>query len=159
MKKIHLILILICLIAINARGQKKCMSFQEAKECGIIIENLDSLYPNAVHADSTVYAVFRGKENEFYNAYVQMLQDLGTLLKEKGFLWEKPTWCFNKIYLSKDGKIDYFLYNFRKGEISDEKLKEFNKLINEFQEEFHFSIPAENNFSQCGPVTYMDKKE
>ncbi len=155
MQKLRLPFIIFCFITTIVNGQN-CTSFQEAKEQGITMEKLDSTYTNAIHSDSTVYAIFRGQEDEFYNAYIEVLKELASYLKKNEYLWEKPTWCFHKIYFSKEGKIDYWLYNFRKGEITETKLKEFKILLNEFQKDFKFGLPAKDKFSQCGSATYKD---
>ena len=61
-----------------------------------------------------------------------MLQDLGVFLKSNNFTWEKLTRCFNRIYFSPDGAIDYFLFDFPPGQIEPEKEKEFEHLLNVF---------------------------
>lgn len=155
MRKLKLTLIILCFISIISSGQN-CLSFNEAKEKGITMEKLDSAYTNAVHSDSTVYSIFSGQEKEFNDAYIEMLQDLSGYLKKNEFIWENPTWCFHKIYFSKEGKIDYWLYNFRTGEIDETKLAEFKISLNKFQKDFKFGLPAKDKFSQCGSATYQD---
>ncbi|HLN95831.1 MAG TPA: hypothetical protein VK183_09350, partial [Flavobacterium sp.] len=70
------------------------------------------------------------------NAYTKLLQDFGRHLNENRFYWDKPTRCFNRIYFSPDGTIDYFLYQFS-GKTADEKpsgaqQEVFKRLLNEF---------------------------
>jgi hypothetical protein len=136
-------------------AQKIAMQFQEAEKQGISIKELDNLYQSALHSDSTK-AVFRGREKEFYQAYVSMLTDLSTYLKKQGYLWGKTTKCFNRIYINKDGSIGYFLFNFKEGVIDLAKEKEFKSLLGNFIKTYQFPLESKSNFAQCSPVTYMD---
>lgn len=52
-----------------------------------------------------------------HQEYVNLIFGLNAFLSENNFEWEKPTRCFNRIYFSSDGTIDYFLYNFTGGDI------------------------------------------
>lgn len=85
-----------------------------------------------------------------------MLTDLAVFLKENEFRWEKKSRCFNRIYLSTEGKIEYFLYNFRAGEISSEKEQKFKELLGQFIESYQFPLSSSAKFSQCSPVSYQD---
>ena len=142
-------------ISIINYGQN-CCSFSEAMASGILMTELDSTYTNAITADTTVYAVFAGQDDEFYDAYIKMLQELGGYLKKNSFLWEQPTNCFHKIYFSEEGKIDYWLYSFKRRSFGKENEARFKALLNEFQNEFTFSLPAKERFSQCGSVRFQD---
>ena len=157
MKKFLLLIFILCYITTVVNGQN-CLSFKEAKKQGITVKKLDNIYTNAVHHDTTVYAIFSGQEDDCYKSWIEMMKELARYLKKNEFLWEKPSSCFHKIYFSKEGKIDYWLYNFRKGEITEKKRMEFKKLLNEFQEDFKFGLPAKDKFSQCGPTSFKDKK-
>lgn len=158
MKKLSCLLF--CFIACSslALGQD-CRTFQDYESEGHKIADLDSTYPSAMHVDTTI-AVFHGREQEFYGAWVSLLQDLAQHLAGNDFLWGKPTWCFNKVYFNKDGKIDKFLFNFRKAVVDKEKQETFATLLTGFAKDYKLKIdsPADSNFSQCGPATYMDKE-
>lgn len=151
--------ILFCLIACGsfAFGQD-CRTFQDYESEGQKISDLDSIYPSAMHIDSTI-AVFYGREQEFYEAWVSLLRDLAQHLAGNDFVWGKPTWCFNKVYFNKGGKIDKFLFNFKTGVVEEDKQESFTTLLTDFAKDYKLKIdsPADSNFSQCGPATYMDK--
>lgn len=137
-------------------AQKLAASFQEATEdAGLKLEQLDKEFQPAVHANPEL-AVFKGQEEEFIDAYKSMLTDLAVFLKKNEFRWEKKSRCFNRIYLSAEGKIEYFLYDFRAGEISSEKEQQFKELLGKFIESYQFPLPASARFSQCSPVAYQD---
>lgn len=137
-------------------GQKVATTFQDAtNNMGISIEKLDETYQSALHADSTK-AAFRGKEKEFMNGYFSLLSDLSKFLKKNNFIWGKQTRCFNRIYLNKNGEIDYFLFNFKEGEIEKAKEEEFKNLLNTFIQNYKFPLTNGVNFAQCSPVKYSD---
>jgi hypothetical protein len=146
-------------------GQHLGLTFQDAIKQGLTIQHLDSIYKSAVHVD-TSQAVFKteAEQNAVYESYVKMLQDFGIFLTANNFNWEKPTKCFNKIYFSSDGTIDYFLYCFTtsgikaESQLSQEKQAEFNRLLNLFIFNYKFPLTAKTKFAQCSPATYMPKE-
>jgi hypothetical protein len=132
------------------------MNFQSANESDIPVADLDSLYPNALNADTSIYAVFRGQEQEFIRAYQEFLTKLSYFLKANDFEWGAPTRCFNKIYFNGKGEVDYFLFNFKPGTMSAAKQSEFAKLLEEFKKTHQFTLVPDEPFSQCSPVVYED---
>jgi hypothetical protein len=138
-------------------SQGMAATFQKAINQGISISTLDSLYQSALHSDS-LQAAFAGQEQEFQQAYVSMLQDLGAFLHDNKFEWGKQIRCFNRIYINKDGVIDYFLFNFKPGEIDPEKEQAFEKLLTEFIKTYRFPLTNTKDFAQCSPVQYTDKQ-
>jgi len=131
---------------------QKAMSFSEAKEKGIF-PKVDSIYKSAVHDDSSK-AVFKTDEEieKHIEAYQKFLQEFGAFLFENNFKWVEQTRCFNRIYMSPDGTIDYFLYQF-KG-LDPEKEKEFNRLLALYIKDHKFGVISPVRFAQCSPVTY-----
>lgn len=59
------------------------MNFQAAVDAEIGMQDWDSLYPNALNSDTTVYAVFRGREEEFVASYQSFMQNPGALEGER----------------------------------------------------------------------------
>jgi hypothetical protein len=135
------------------RGQT-AMTFDAAKESALRVSQLDSIYKSGIHADS-MQAVFKNNQDEYIAAYQKLLQDLGKHLKANNFTWNQPVKGFNRIYFDKDGRIDYFLYSFRPGQLSAEQEKAFDALLNGFIKTYRFPLNAEVKFAQCRPVTYM----
>ena len=72
---------------------------------------------------------------------------------KNNFTWQENTRSFNRIYLRSDGKVDYFLYDF-KTPLPEAKLKEFERLLNLYIKDHDFGISANQKFAQCSPVTY-----
>jgi hypothetical protein len=130
------------------------MSFSEAKENNLRVSFLDSSYRSGIQADSSL-SVFKAAPDEYIAAYQSMLQELGKYLHANGFDWEKPVKGFNRIYFDKTGKIDYFLYSFREGQLTAEQEKRFAELLGKFITSYRFSLSADTGFAQCSPVTYL----
>ncbi|MCW5912613.1 MAG: hypothetical protein KIT62_16210 [Cyclobacteriaceae bacterium] len=147
---------MIIFLSACAYGQPLATSFQNATESkGISIDSLDKVYKSALHAD-TAQAAFNGREQEFIKGYTSLLKDLAGFLKANNFMWEKTIRCFNRIYLNKNGKIDYFLFHFMEGEITPAKQARFEKLLGSFIENYQFPLTSTVHFAQCSPVKYSD---
>lgn len=154
--------IFFCASRLAIYGQPIGLSFQEAEKRGISISILDSIYKSAVHTDSLL-SVFTTEKDQLamHQAYVQLLRDLGQFLASEKFVWEKPTRCFNRIYFSADGSIDYFLFNFlgsEKEKPSESIQMEFLSLLNRFILNYTLPISAPVKFAQCSPTTFMPQK-
>jgi hypothetical protein len=146
--------ILTLLVSFSFTYGQKAMTFEEAQENGIKVAYLDSTYKSGIHSDTSL-AVFKTNESEYIDAYKSLLKDLNKYLKENNFLWKKTTRGFNRIYFNKDGKIDYFLYNFRPDQLTREQEQKFAELLSKFIEMYQFPLKASTGFAQCSPVSYM----
>jgi len=155
-------LFLILLFFNNLHSQSKVFSVEEAQKIGINIEKLDLEYKSAVHVDSTK-AVFRteAQQQKLQESYIKLLQDFGAFLNKNSFKWETKTKCFQRIYFAPNGKIDYFIYNFKlknvlpENLISEEKQKEFERLLKLFVKDYTFFTSANEKFAQCSPTSYQ----
>lgn len=162
MTKTKFIILFLLTTCLQTFGQHLGLTFQSAEKQGISIKHLDSLYTSAVHTDTSL-AVFKTEKEQdaLQQAYIKLLQDFGKFLYENNFEWEKPTRCFNRIYINSDGTIDYFLFNFL-GKTEDKPSKniemEFQRLLNVFISDYKFSLTAKTKFAQCSSTTYMPKK-
>lgn len=152
MKKLFLLLIWIS-TSVGSYGQKG-LSFEEAKEKGILTSHLDSIYASSIDAD-TNKGVFRNNSEEFIAAYYKLLQDFGKYLSNHNFLWNEPTNEFHRIYFNKEGKIDYYLYSIRPNPLTTEQQKRFAELLTAFLMDYKFPLKASENFVQCGSSKYM----
>lgn len=153
-KKIILCLAIVTAFTLNLYAQK-AMTFEEAAKQGTSYQELDKLYKSAVHANTTL-AVFKTPQEQqsLQKAYVIFMQGLGAYLKANNFKWDKQVRCFNRIYFAKNGKVDYFLYNFKPGDITAEKENAFAKLLSLYIKDHQFSLSANEPFAQCSPIKY-----
>lgn len=139
------------LIAVSLSGQQ-ALSFQEAREIGIY-PKIEEEYKSAIHSDPDL-AVFKTEEEskKLVDSYVAFLKELGAFLSEQGYKWEESTHGFNRIYIESDGTIDYFIYDLKK--LDQEKIHQFQQLLQEYIGTHKFGITAPVKFAQCSPVTY-----
>mgnify|MGYP006955599171 FL=1 len=148
--------ILLLLLSFSFVSQaQQAMSFTQATDQGINLQELDSTYKSGIHSDASK-AVFAGQQDEYIQAYYSMLHELSTYLNQNEFKWGGQTRCFNRIYFAEDGSIDYFLYNFKEGEIAEDRLTQFSTLLGQFIKDYKFALSKDVKFAQCSPVNYRD---
>jgi len=156
-KKISLALVLCFFTILHAvlNAQPVAISFSDAGKEGIIPTQLDSIYQSAIHTKKSK-AVFKShkQQQQLIDAYTGMLNALGQFLKENDFRWESPARCFNRVYFSAEGKVDYFLFDFGRTALPKEKETEFTRLLNIFIQDYRLPVKAACKFAQCSPVIY-----
>lgn len=159
MKKLLFFSAVVLCLTHHSLGQQLGIPFRDAEQHGIIVKNLESIYKSAVHVDTSL-AVFKtdDERDTLLQEYKRLLLDFGKFLGKNNFEWDKPTRCFNRIYFNYDGTIDYFLFNFlgtTEAKPTEEKQKEFQRLLNLFIKDYKFPVTAEIKFAQCGRMTFM----
>lgn len=147
-----LVSMLFSVLAFGVTAQKRAMSFNDYGPERVL---LDSLYQNAMNADST-RAVFGDRQEAFMVAWPEFLAELAHYLKDHDFQWGAPTRCFARIYFADTGRVDLFLYSFREGTIDRAKEERFGELLNGFLAAHEFPLKAAVPFAQCGPVVFQD---
>ena len=158
MVRIYLIGFLMVVASISVFGQGQGLKFQELESNGISLKDLDISYRPAISPNSSL-AVFKTEAEQaiMIEAYTKLFQDLSKFLSENNFDWEKTTRFFNRVYFKEDGTIDYFVYNFLGNEEdipTDEKGKEYQRLLNLFIADYQIPITVKEKFAQCSPITY-----
>lgn len=158
MVRLYLVGFLMVVASTSVFGQGQGLKFQELESNGISLKDLDISYRPAIHPNSSL-AVFKTEAEQaiMIEAYTKLSQDLSKFLSENNFDWEKTTRFFNRVYFKEDGTIDYFVYNFLGNEEdipTDEKGKEYQRLLNLFIADYQMAITSNEKFSQCSPITY-----
>ena len=146
----------ILLWTLTSTSQPHVLTFSEARRLGVSSEELDKIYKSAVHSNPEL-AVFKtpAEQQELQQAYVKFFQDFGSFLGAQKFSWESKTRCFNRIYMEKDGTVEYFLFDFGKNPLPQDKERRFRELLSEFLKTRKFPIEANEKFAQCSPITYQ----
>lgn len=113
MKLLAILFVNLFILSFAANSQSKVMGFSDAESKINNFHQLDDIYKSAVHSESQL-AVFKSQEEQDKHtaAYYHMLKEMGVFLKDNGFQWEQETRCFNRIYFSPTGNVDYFLFQF-----------------------------------------------
>jgi len=138
-------------------SQPVVATFDRAESMNISFAELDSLYPSAIHTD-TSKAVFSERQDKFIDSYRSMMQKLGNFLHKNNFEWGERTTFFQRIYFNRDGKIDYYFINLRKTGFSEAKKEQLKKLLTNFSDNYKISLSTDMDFAQCSPVTFVDPK-
>lgn len=125
--------------------------FTDVEKLGTTVKQLDETYKPAI-GPGGVFTT-EADQQKHIETYQQFLKSFGAFLDKNNFKWVETTRCFNRIYMAPDGKIEYFLYQF-KTPVTPEQEKEFNRLLNIYIKENKFGIIAPVKFAQCSPVTY-----
>lgn len=146
---------ILTLVMFNLATAQIAISLEDAKSRGIEVAQLDSTYKSGIHSDASK-AVFADQQNAYIKAYYAMIHDLSAFLNGRDFHWGGQTRCFNRIYFNSEGAIDYFIYEFSEGEISDDRKETFERLLNEFIVDYRFTLSKGVPFAQCSPVNYRD---
>src|ERR1051326_3027290 len=159
-KKIKSIFVLFMLVS-SAMLSQNCMTFQDMEKNGVRMTQLDSLYPNAMKT-TTFEGVFpEGKKlKKFDKAWGGFYEELMNYFSKSGLKWEKPTYCFNKIYFDADGNVQYWFFNFMKEDnIPADVQAKYLQGIKDFSKTHQIKIKAGTKFSQCASVTFVNADE
>lgn len=144
--------LLLALLFTSLCNAQTAIAFTDVEKLGITVKQLDETYKGAL-GEGGVFTTEEDqqKHTAAYNGY---LSEFSGFLDKNDFKWDEiNNLCFNRVYIAPDGKIDYFLYQF-KTPITPEKEKEFNRLLNIYIKENRFGVTAPVKFSQCSPVMY-----
>ncbi|TND07961.1 MAG: hypothetical protein FD123_2769 [Bacteroidetes bacterium] len=154
--RILLFLFLSCGSLFTVKAQQ-CMTFQELNKNENRMAKLDSLFPSAVAGD-TANKIFPGKlQQEFQAAWGNYFSGLFQYLADNGLVWGEQTYCFNKIYFSPDGSVQYWLFNFRQADrIHPDLQDQYHALITSYSKTHKIKIKAGSFFSQCASVDFID---
>jgi hypothetical protein len=156
MKKLFLLILVFSGLLTATQAQKVVSTFRQAEGTAYAMPKLDAQYKSAIHSD-TSQAVFTGEnEKKLIAAYQQLLLEVGKHLSANNFTWDKPTRCFNRFYFSKDGSIDYYLFNINPQEADSQKQAEFQRLMTQYIQSHTLQVKGPVKFSQCSPVVYKD---
>jgi len=114
---------------------------------------LDSIYLNLLNRETVTDSV----RKNIFNSWSNFHDKLDDLIKKENFEWETDSLdvkVFHKVYFTKDGEIEYYLYNIKSEFVSLEKKAEFDELIKKFIPNVKFEIKRKEKYSQCGTNVY-----
>lgn len=153
------------LLLFGSLSAQKVVRFSQLEAEGLQLAWLDSVYTSAVHNDTSM-AVFKSEaaQQNFIAAYGAFIQDFGKFLADHGFEFKQVQRCFNRVYFSATGTVDYFVYSFSnkniepQNQLTDQQLQEFERLLMMYLKTATLSVTAPVSFAQCSPVVYGKKK-
>ncbi len=151
------ILFLLFLIPI-ANGQATVMTFAQAQENDISIDEIDARYMDALHATPEL-GLFNENPQQFVQQFREFHTELANYLNSNGFYWQEPTRIFSRIYFSTEGEIEYFFLNEGQANLSTEEMEQFTNLTQSFISDYDLGISGDKPFAQCSPVVYANTME
>ena len=127
----------------------KAMLLTEAKERGITLEAMETLYPSGLplFGDSVPAG--------YMQAWTGFFQGLVGEMRKSGMEWSEPYRFWGRAYFSPGGTVDYFFYQWAGkagGNPSEEWDGQFRAVLERYLDTFCFEYPMEGRFAQCGSV-------
>ena len=155
------IFVLFLLMACLPSFSQRVMTFQEMEKNGLKMDSLQRIYPNATRSDTFVGVFPAGKKGDQFNAaWLDYYTDLMNYFSENGLIWEKPTYCFNKIFFDSKGRVEYWFFNFSKADnIPDSIQQKYSDGLKKFSKKHKIRIKADSKFTQCASVTFVNAED
>ncbi|MCC5942494.1 MAG: hypothetical protein JJU37_13220 [Balneolaceae bacterium] len=160
MKYIYSFVLFFLFITPLVVGQGTVMTFAQAQENGISIDEIDARYIDALHSTPEL-GLFNENPQPFIQQFREFYTELTKFLNTNGFYWQEPTRIFSRIYFSAEGQVEYFFLNESQAKLSSEKMEQFTNLTETFISNNTLGISGDKPFAQCSPVVYtnMEKPE
>ena len=96
--------------------------------------------------------LFKGNETLWKQTWVQLMTELNTFIQAQNPHWTNDVVCYSRVYFSKEGKIEGYLYDV-KG-ISESEKSKFDNCLKEFAINHSVTIPATMAYWQYGNITF-----
>lgn len=119
------------------------------------IMNLDSTYTNLLDPKNVTedeYQIVSKSWSEFH-------KELSQFIKNENFKWEVPDstiTIMNRIYFDKNGTIDYYTFKIKNSSVTDEKIVEYEKVLQKFSRDVKLDLKRTENYAQCGKIKYTN---
>lgn len=127
----------------------KAMLLTEAKERGITLEAMETLYPSGLplFGDSVPAG--------YMQAWTGFFQGLVGEMRKSGMEWSEPYRFWGRAFFAPNGAVDHFFYQWN-GKEGDNPAEEWNgqfrAVLERYLDTFCFEYPMEGRFAQCGGV-------
>ena len=144
------------------QAQTIVLSIDTIHKYAISEDSLIKLYPQAINNNKKLSILKSTKEQQaFQVAYNSLLREFNIYLIASNFLWTKKTAAFNRIYINKSGKIDFFTFSFQKQSddnafLNIDKYNQFATYLEEFLLTYRLPIKPKGNFSYSSPYIYQE---
>lgn len=152
-----LISLLIIGLSGTIQAQTNVESLEATASSAVSMSDIDDQYGDALNTESET-AVFSGRESEFFNGYRQLIVDISSHLRARGFEFHGDTRMFTRIYFDADGSIDHFYYSREQAGFSPRQERQFNSLLTPFLSSYRFPLASNEPFAQCSPIVYASGK-
>lgn len=148
-----IILILMIGLSGTIQAQTNVKSIEATASSSVSMSDIDERYGDALNTESET-AVFSGRESDFIDVYRQLIVDISSHLRARGFDFGGDTRMFTRIYFDADGSIDHFYYSREQAGFSPGQERQFNSLLTPFLSSYRFPLTSNEPFAQCSPVVF-----
>ncbi len=125
-------------------------TISEIEQKDFLKMNLDKNHPNLLNPD-----ISNLDFEIVVESWTKLHSDLYHFLKDHNFKWnskKENIKIFNKIYFTKKGKIKVYAFKILE-DISEDKIIEYEKLVNEFANNAKINVKRDIDFAQCGKAS------
>jgi hypothetical protein len=131
----------------------KVVSFSDKAALSEYVEaELDTKYPNLMSPENQ-----KNNSEEIMSAWKEIHQQVYGLTVASGFDWGVPDeniQLLHKIYFDKEGKVEYYFFRVFNDDVSEEKKKAFQDLLDRHLHQLSISFSQDTRFAQCGKSAY-----
>jgi hypothetical protein len=145
-----------CDTAVNEKGILiyNLNEHSEEEKSNFLKLKLDDNYPNLLNPEIS-------EENlkEVYESWKKLHVDLYRYLNKNNFEWEATSEkikIFNKFYFTKEGEIEFYVFKIL-NDVSQEKVSEYENLVQKFSKNIQISLKRDFKFAQCGKASLPNK--
>lgn len=106
-------------------------------------------------------SISKDRFNDVYKSWTSLHQNLHNYLVKNNFDWgvaDENIKIFNRIYFKKDGTVKTYVYRIY-AKITDDKAKEYERLMKGFLGEEQISLTRGTDFAQCGKMSLPNIKK
>ena len=114
--------------------------------------NLDNIYPNPINSKN----ISESEKKSIVDSWSDLVSKLSDFMVKEKFDWENDNKVrlYQKVYFSKNGKVDYYTFNVKSQNVTEKKKIEFAELLEKFSKDLKFDVESKDNFWQCGTTIY-----
>ncbi len=141
---------LLATITTSVSGQK-VMRLGDARDIGLTMEHMDSLYKSAFNMQDSTDCAFPGRVDEFLERWPGSLQAMGEYLHGQGFRHTQDIPVTYRIFFGADGRIEHFHYAIRDAIEPALELR-FQEITEKFTDIYSFPLRSDGPFRQCGKM-------
>lgn len=156
MKKIISIIALVMCVSCKDKHKTMVVNSQNELEYSKIKKlELDKHYRNLLIPQNSTKEEYA----EVAKTWRDFHRQIGKIVKENNFSWnvkDSSISVFNRIYFTKNGEVDYYMFKVLNKNVSEEKKAAYEKLLAKHISKVKIDLKRENQYAQCGKVRYQN---
>lgn len=146
------------LICASSACAQQVLSLDDARDIGLTMEHMDSLYKSAFNPQDSSDEAFPGRVEEFLERWPGTLRTIGKVLHEQGFRHPQDIRVVYRIFFGASGRIEHFHYALSEA-IDPELEQRFRSGVQMFADTCVFPMQPNGPFRQCGSMVLQADPE